>query len=80
MFYGSRYSGTLLKNNPDFVKLAEAFSAEGVRVTSLPDFSKAVRTALKSNIATVIDVPISLEEDVFPMIPSGKTLKDMIVG
>lgn len=80
MFYGSRYSGTLLKNNPDFVKLAKAFSAEGVRVTSLPDFSKAVRTALKSNIATVIDVPISLEEDVFPMIPSGKTLKDMILG
>ncbi len=80
MFYGSRYSGSLLKNNPDFVKLAEAFSAEGVRVTSIPEFSNAVRTALKSNVTTVIDVPISLDEDVLPMIPSGKTLKDMITG
>jgi acetolactate synthase-1/2/3 large subunit len=80
MFYKSRYSGTLLKNNPDFVKLAEAFSAEGVRVNSIPEFSKAVKTALKSPVTTVIDVPISLDEDVFPMIPSGKTLKDMIVG
>ena len=79
MFYGSRYSGSLLKNNPDFVKLAEAFSAEGIRVTSIPEFSNAVRTALKSNVTTVIDVPISLDEDVLPMIPSGKTLKDMIV-
>jgi acetolactate synthase-1/2/3 large subunit len=79
MFYGSRYSGSLLKNNPDFVKLAEAFSAEGVRVTSIPEFSNTVRTALKSNVTTVIDVPISLDEDVLPMIPSGKTLKDMIV-
>ena len=79
MFYGSRYSGSLLKNNPDFVKLAEAFSAEGIRVSSIPEFSNAVRTALKSNVTTVIDVPISLDEDVLPMIPSGKTLKDMIV-
>jgi acetolactate synthase-1/2/3 large subunit len=80
MFYGSRYSGSLLKNNPDFVKLAEAFSAEGVRVASIPEFSNAVRTALKSNVTTVIDAPISLDEDVLPMIPSGKTLKDMITG
>jgi acetolactate synthase-1/2/3 large subunit len=80
MFYGSRYSGSLLKNNPDFVKLAEAFSAEGVRVTSIPEFSNAVRTALRSNVTTVIDAPISLDEDVLPMIPSGKTLKDMITG
>lgn len=78
MFYGGRYSGSLLKNNPDFVKLAEAFSAEGIRINSILEFSKAVRTALKSEVTTVIDVPISLEEDVFPMIPSGKTLKDMI--
>lgn len=79
MFYGRRYSGSLLKNNPDFVKLAEAFNAEGIRVTSIPEFSNAVRTALKSNVTTVIDAPISMEEDVLPMIPSGKTLKDMIV-
>lgn len=80
MFYKSRYSGSLLKNNPDFVKLAEAYSAKGVRVKTIPEFSKAVSTALKSRVTTVIDVPISLEENVFPMIPSGKTLKDMIVG
>jgi acetolactate synthase-1/2/3 large subunit len=78
MFYNSRYAGSQLKNSPDFVKLAGAFGAHGVRVGSLKDFSKAVRQALKSDVTTVIDVPISPEENVLPMIPAGKALKDMI--
>ena len=80
LFYHRRYSGTMLRDSPDFVKLAEAFGAQGIRVGSLEEFSQAVINGLTSDVTTVIDVPISPEEDVYPMIPSGKTLKDMILG
>jgi acetolactate synthase-1/2/3 large subunit len=80
LFYHRRYSGTMLRDSPDFVKLAEAFGAQGIRVGSLDEFSQAVKNGLTSDVTTVIDVPISPEEDVYPMIPSGKTLKDMILG
>ena len=77
-FYNRKYCAVELGNSPDFVKLAEAYGAQGFRVSSLNEFSKAVRKAMKSDITTVIDVPISPEENVFPMIPPGKGLKDMI--
>jgi acetolactate synthase-1/2/3 large subunit len=80
LFYQRRYSGTMLRDSPDFVKLAEAFGAQGIRVGSLDEFTQAVKNGLTSDVTTVIDVPISPEEDVYPMIPSGKTLKDMILG
>ena len=78
LFYGRRYMAVDLKRCPDFVKLAEAYGAQGVRVGSLDEFSGAVRKALASEVATVIDVPISPEENVFPMVPAGSALKEMI--
>jgi acetolactate synthase-1/2/3 large subunit len=71
MFYKGRYSAVKLGSVPDFVKLAEAYGAQGLRVGSIAEFAKAVKTALKSNVTTVIDVPISPEEDVVPMVPPG---------
>ena len=78
LFFDRRYSSVHLGNVPDFVKLAEAYGAQGVRVGSIDEFSKAVKKAVKSEVTTVIDVPISPEENVFPMIPPGKGLKGMI--
>jgi acetolactate synthase-1/2/3 large subunit len=80
MFFDHRYSAVKLGNTPDFVKLAEAYGAQGIRVGSLKEFSRAMHTALKSEVTTVLDVPISPEENVFPMVPAGKGLKDMILG
>ncbi len=80
LFYKRRYSGVKLGSVPDFVKLAQAYSAEGVRVGSLNEFADAMKKALKTEVTTVIDVPISPEDDVFPMVPPGKGLKDTIVG
>ncbi|MGQ9469075.1 MAG: biosynthetic-type acetolactate synthase large subunit [Nitrososphaerales archaeon] len=78
LFYNRRYSAVELGEYPDFVKLTEAFGAHGTRVDSLDEFKKAVKQALKSDVTTVIDVPISPEENVFPMVPAGKSLKEII--
>ena len=78
LFYKRRYSAVNLGKVPDFVKLAEAYGAQGFRVQSIEEFSKALKNALKSDVTTVIDVPIPPEENVFPMVPSGKGLKWMM--
>ena len=80
LFYDRRYSHVKLGKIPDFVKLADAFGAQGIRVDSVDGFLEAVKTAIKSDVTTVVDVPISPEEDVFPMVPAGASLKDMIAG
>jgi acetolactate synthase-1/2/3 large subunit len=79
LFYNRRYFAVDLGVIPDFVKLAEAYGARGVRVESINEFSKAFKKAMKSEVTTVIDVPIAPEENVFPMVPAGKGLKDMIL-
>jgi len=78
MFYQKRYVATKLGTYPNFVKLAEAYGAQGFRVGSIPEFETAVRSALKSNVTTVIDVPISSEEDVVPMVPPGCGLNQQV--
>jgi len=80
LFYKGRYAAVKLGNVPDFAKLAQAYGAEGVRVGSLNEFSDAMKKALKTEVTTVIDVPISPEDDVFPMVPPGKGLKDTVAG
>jgi acetolactate synthase-1/2/3 large subunit len=78
MFFKGRYSAVKLGSVPDFVKLAEAYGAQGLRARSIAEFSKAVKTALKSNVTTVIDVPISPEEDVVPMVPPGCGINEQV--
>ncbi|MEM2239460.1 MAG: biosynthetic-type acetolactate synthase large subunit [Candidatus Bathyarchaeia archaeon] len=77
-FFGRRYSHTDLKGVPDFARLAEAFGARGVRVGSLNELEQVLREAVKSDVTVVIDVPIPKEEDVLPIVPPGRSLKDMI--
>lgn len=71
MLYNKRYMAVNLGKTPDFVKLAEAYGAQGIRATSIQEFNKAIKTALKSNVTTVIDVPIGSETDVVPFVPPG---------
>jgi acetolactate synthase-1/2/3 large subunit len=78
MFYKKRYVATKLGTYPDFVKLAEAYGAQGFHVGSIPEFQKAVQEALKSKVTTVIDVPIGMEEDVVPMVPPGCGLSQQV--
>ena len=69
--YDRRYMAVSLGKVPDFVKLAEAYGAQGIRATSIAEFQKAVKTALTSKVTTVIDVPIGSETDVVPFVPPG---------
>ncbi len=78
MFYKKRYIATKLGTYPDFVKLAESYGAQGLRARSISEFQKAVQTALKSKVTTVIDVPIGSEEDVVPMVPPGCGLNQQV--
>jgi len=71
MLYKGRYMAVNLGKTPDFVKLAEAYGAQGFRARSMEEFQKAVKTALNSKVTTVIDVPIGSEEDVVPFVPPG---------
>jgi acetolactate synthase-1/2/3 large subunit len=71
MLYKRRYMAVNLGKTPDFVKLAEAYGALGLRATSIEEFHKAVKTALNSKVTTVIDVPIGSETDVVPFVPPG---------
>ena len=80
LFYKGRYAAVKLGTVPDFVKLAQAYGAEGTRVGSLDELSCAVDNALKCEVTTVIDIPINPEDDVFPMVPPGKGLKATVVG
>ncbi len=79
LFYKKRYSGTILKN-PDFVKLAEAYGAKGMRITKKEDVPGAIREALATDNVVVMDFVVEPEENVFPMVPAGEALNRMMNG
>ncbi|MEM4726354.1 MAG: DUF6263 family protein [Nitrososphaerales archaeon] len=80
IFYNRRYSSVKFGSTPDFVRLAESYGAVGIRAHTLEEFEKAFNHALLSEVATVIDVPIDPEEDVYPFVPPGAGLKDILYG
>jgi acetolactate synthase-1/2/3 large subunit len=76
-FYGGRYVATPLKN-PDFVKLAEAHGLRGIRVAAREDVEAAVNAAHAHEGTVVIDFRVEQEDSVYPMVPSGADLTEMI--
>jgi len=79
-FYNRRYMGVHQRNCPDYSKIAQAYGAQGIRVESSQELEAAIKAALKNEVATVIDIPIDPEEDVYPFVAPGTGLKDMITG
>lgn len=79
-FYNRRYMGVHQRNCPDYSKIAQAYGAQGIRVESSEELEAAIKAALKNEVATVIDIPIDPEEDVYPFVAPGTGLKDMITG
>ena len=79
LFYNRNYSSTDIHAQPDFVKLAEAYGAEGYRVSSREELRSVLEKALASPHTAVIDVPVAREENVYPMVPTGAALDDMLL-
>ncbi len=80
LFYKRRYSASDLKRNPDFVKIAEAYGALGIRVDKKKDVRSALQKAIKSPLPVFIDFVIEREENVSPIVPPGEALDQMIGG
>lgn len=78
LFYEERYNQIQLRDNPDFVKVAEAYHIRGIRVTRLDEVASAIDEALAYNGPVLLDFSISEDELVFPMVPSGNEITDMI--
>lgn len=79
LFYGKRYSNTTLDKKTDFVKLAEAFGAKGIRVTSPDEVDAALQEAKITEGPVLIDCIIHADEKVLPMIPPGGTIEDIML-
>ena len=80
LFYGKRYSATVLNDNVDFVKLAEALGAEGVRVTTQEEFKEAFARALTLGKPIVIDCQIGSDDKVWPMVAPGVAISEAFDG
>ncbi len=81
LFFGKRYSNTVLTDRKtDFVKLAEAFGAEGVRVSTPDELEAAFKSAVSSGKTVVIDTLIDKDEFVLPMLPPGGAIDDIITN
>ena len=78
LFYDRHYSHTDISDSVDFVKLAEAYGALGLRVEKKSELKEAVQTAVKSGRPAVIDVRVDREENVFPMVPAGASINELI--
>ena len=78
-FYGKRYSNTDMHRKTDFVKLAEAFGAKGLRCDTLAGFEACMKEALATEGPVLIDARIDKEERVLPFIPGGETVRNVII-
>lgn len=75
LFYGKRYSQTVLNDAVDFVKLAEAMGAEGIRVTKKEEVGPALERAIALGKPVVLDCIIDCDDKVFPMVPAGQSIE-----
>ncbi len=78
IFYHKDYVATYYTGNPDFVKLAEAFGILGIRVTERSQIRSAINEAMGYDGPVIVDFMVEEEENVYPMIPSGTSVREMI--
>jgi acetolactate synthase-1/2/3 large subunit len=79
LFYKKRYSHTSLAVSPDFVKLAQSYGASGIKVEEPSDVADAIRLALDTDGPVLVDFRIEPEEDVYPMVPAGAPINNMLL-
>jgi acetolactate synthase-1/2/3 large subunit len=80
LFFGERYSHSYLDVAPDFVKVAEAYGAVGLRATKPSEVEPVLKEAFRVKAPVFIDFIVDWKEKVFPMVPAGASLDEMIFG
>ncbi len=80
LLHGGRYAESYTAALPDFVKLAEAYGAHGVRCSDPRDLDRAILEMIDTPNAVILDCLVEKEENCFPMIPSGKAHNDMLLA
>ncbi len=78
LFWDRRYSGVDMGRVPDWVKLAEAYGATGMRATGKGELVDVMKTALNTDGPVLVDVQVTKEENCYPMIPAGQAARDMV--
>ncbi len=79
LFYEKRYSQTCMEHAPDFVKLAEAYGAVGLRATKPDEVEKVLKKGLSTPKAVIMDFVVEQEECVYPMVPAGAPITEMLL-
>ncbi|MFZ7128663.1 MAG: biosynthetic-type acetolactate synthase large subunit [Desulfobacterales bacterium] len=79
LFYEKRYACTTMDHQPDFVKLAEAFGARGFRATRPDEVESVLRQGLETPGPVIMDFVVEKEESVYPMVPAGANLTEMLL-
>jgi acetolactate synthase-1/2/3 large subunit len=79
LFFDNRLSGVDLQGNPDFVKLAEAYQVKGFHIDTVAEAENVLAAAMKYKGPAVIHCEVIKEDNVFPMVPAGKSAYHMIV-
>jgi acetolactate synthase-1/2/3 large subunit len=78
LFWDRRYSSVKMGSSPDWVKLADAFGARGMRIEDKNELVGGFKEALKEDGPVLVDVRVSPEENCYPMIPAGQAARDMV--
>jgi acetolactate synthase-1/2/3 large subunit len=79
LFYGKRYSSTVMETVPDFVELAKAYGAVGLRAVKKGEVEGVIKEALTTDNVVIMDFKIAREEGVYPMVPAGKATTEMLL-
>ena len=79
LFYEGRYASSYLDNVPDFVKMAEAFNAVGLRATKVGEVDDVIKESLKTDKPVLVDIEVDAYENCYPMIPAGGANHEMIL-
>ncbi len=79
LFYNRNYCSTCLQKNPDFVALAKAYGAKGYRIEKHDEMRPVLKEAFGTKEPTIVDVLVEPEENVYPMVPAGASLTDMLL-
>jgi acetolactate synthase I/II/III large subunit len=78
LFWDKRYSAVEMSDSPDFVKLAEAYGATGIRLDDKTTLVEGMKQALATEGPVLVDVRVTKEENTYPMIPAGQAARDMV--